>query len=152
MVAPAEKETRGKSVSCAVSVAMMCAMQRRNMDMMCYYDARIGTSVYGGLFNPLTFEPFCTYYGFKAFGELYTMGTEIACETDNPAVYALAATDGKKNNILIANTGEDTWVDCKFAGTPVAYLIDEDHMMEKVEIGPDGFTMKQNQVIYIEEA
>ena len=145
------RQTRGKSVSCAASVAMMCAMQRRNMDMMCYYDARIGISMYGGLFNPLTFEPFCTYYGFKAFGKLYAMGTEITCETDNPAVYALGATDGNTNGILLANMGEDTWVDCKFTGTPVAYLIDEDHMMEKVEISPDGFMLHQNQVIYIEE-
>ena len=73
------RETKGTSFSCANSVAMMCAMQSAEMDMMCYYDARISTSMYAGLFNPITFEPFCSYYGFKAFGNLYRLGTQLKC-------------------------------------------------------------------------
>ena len=119
---------------------------------MCYYDARIGTSIYGGLFNPLTYGPFCTYYGFKAFGKLYALGTQVACSTDNPAVYATAATDGKTNGVLIANTGEATQILCPFTGKTTAYLIDEDHFMTETEINASDFVLEANQVIYIEEA
>ena len=145
------RETRGKSVACANTVAMMCAMQNKKMDMMCYYDARLGVSMYGGLFNPLTYLPFSTYYGLKAFGELYVMGTQIECSVDNPAVYALAATDGKKTGILITNTGEDTEICSSLGKSAKVYLIDEEHMMEEVAFSADNFQLKQNQVVYIEE-
>ena len=144
------KETKGKSVSCANSVAMMCAMQSTKMDMMCYYDARISTSMYGGMFNPLTFEPFAVYYGFKAFGNLYRLGTQLRCDCDNKNVYAAAATDGSKNAVLIANIGEDTEVSLNMSNI-IAYLIDEQHLMEQVDINAENFTLAKNQVIYIEE-
>lgn len=145
------RETRGKSVACANAVAMMCAMQNTKMEVMCFYDARIGTSMYGGLFNPLTFEPFCTYYGFKAFGKLYALGTQVTCSADNPAVYSVAATDGKTNGVLIANTGEATQILCPFTGKTTAYLIDEDHFMTETDIHASDFVLEPNQVIYIEE-
>ena len=129
----------------------MCAMQNHRMEMMCYYDARLGVAMYGGLFNPLTYLPFCTYYGLKAFGELYVMGTQIECSVDNPAVYALAATDGKKTGILIANTGDDTEICSSLGESAKVYLIDEEHMMEEVAFNADNFQLKQNQVVYIEE-
>ena len=71
-----KKELRGTSFASANAAAMMCAMQNKKTDILCYYDARIGQSVYGGLFNPITYEPFCTYYTFAAFGELYRLGSQ----------------------------------------------------------------------------
>ena len=63
-------EERGKSVSSAKSMAVMCAMQKEDAEMLCYYDARIDFSPYGGMFTPMTYEPLCTYYSFAAFGKM----------------------------------------------------------------------------------
>lgn len=147
----AKREERGESVASAMAAALMCAMQDTKMEMMCYYDARIGISVYGGLFNPLTFEPFCTYYSFKAFGNLYKLGTEIETSCDNENVYVLGATDGEKTGILIANTGEDTEICINATCNVNAYIIDKEHLYEKTNINLNGFELKQHQVIYIEE-
>ena len=146
----ASKEERGKSVASANAAAMMCAMQNRKMDMMCYYDARIGTTFYGGMFHPMSYEPLCTYYSFKAFGALYALGTQIACNCDCDHVYTLAATDGEKTGILIANIGPDTELSLLAAASATAYLIDEDHFMVPVSLNPKQFLLKENQVLYLE--
>jgi hypothetical protein len=53
----------------------------------------------------------------KAFGELYVLGTQIKCECDNPSVYTLAATNGKRGAILISNpTDNDVPLELDFAG------------------------------------
>lgn len=144
------RATRGKSVDAARITAMMCAMQNTKMSVMCFYDARIGCSLYGGLFNPLTFQPFCAYYAFKAFGNLYKMETQVECTCDNPAVYSLMATDGNKSGVLLSNVGETTQIKTDFNGNLQAYLIDENNMMEPISINPKDFKLEQNQVIYIE--
>ena len=144
------REERGRAVACANATAMMCAMQDTKMYMMNYYDARIGISVYGGLFNPLTFEPFTTYYGFKAFGKLYKLGTQVRSECDSQDVYVTAATDGDKKGVLIANIGEDTEITTNLDAGMRVYLIDDEHMMEEIECEASQFTLRQNQVIYME--
>ena len=136
----------------ANAAAMMCVMQNQKMDMMCYYDARIGTSIYGGMFHPMSYEPLCTYYSFKAFGTLYALGTQIACNCDCDHVYTLAATDGEKTGILISNTGPDTELSLPGILPTDAYLIDEDHFMTPTELDPQQFLLKENQVLYIEAA
>ena len=146
----ANREQRGESIASATTLAMMCALHRTRMEMMCYYDARIDVSVYGGLFNPLTFEPFCTYYGFKAFGDLYRLGTEIETHSDNENVYVLGATDGKETGILITNIGEDTEIHIDYSKNATAYLIDKEHLYEKTDINLDCFELKKNQTVYIE--
>lgn len=56
-------EHRGTSFASAQAVAMMIAMHKETKnDILCYYDARIGPSLYGGMFNPLNHKPLCTYY------------------------------------------------------------------------------------------
>ncbi len=39
----------------------MISQQNKKTKIGCFYDARIDVSLYIGLFNPLTLEPFCTY-------------------------------------------------------------------------------------------
>ena len=73
----ASLKDRGTGKAAANIAAMMCAMQDARMDMMCYYDARISTSVYAGLFNPMTYKPLPSYYAMKAFGQLYRLGTHL---------------------------------------------------------------------------
>ena len=141
---------RGKSVASANTAAMMCAMQNTKMSLMCYYDARLGISMYGGLFNPMTYEPLCTYYVFKAFGNLYELGEQVKAECDEKDVYVLAATDGDRRGILISNTGKDKEIKLDCGLNMKAYLIDEDNFYKEKNIDTASFTLKENQVIYLE--
>ena len=146
------RETRGTTKASADVAAMMMAMHRTKMSMMCYYDARIDISVYGGLFNPLTCEPFCTYYSFKAFGKLYALGNQIEVTGDGEdGLYAMAATDGNARGILIANIGEDKEIETDLGRGYTAYIIDEKHFMTKKRMSVKKFTIKQYETLYIEK-
>lgn len=145
-----QNEYKGKRAPCANAVALLCAMQNTKMEMMCYYDMRIAAGGYSGFFNPLTIEPFCIYYGFKAFGKLYALGQQVACTSDNEQVYALAATDGKTLGVLVSNIGEDTEVSMSLLAGAKAYLVDEAHMLEETELDASEFTLEKDQVVYFE--
>ncbi|MBQ2967529.1 MAG: hypothetical protein IJE10_05365 [Clostridia bacterium] len=140
---------RGKSVASVQACAMLCGMQSTKTTMLCYYDARIGHSVYGGLFNPITYEPFCTYYPFKAFGELYKMGTQVACDSDDSEVYAVAAMGNGKKGVLIANCNKEpitlkTNLEVDFK----LYRIDENHLMTEDIFAPE-IEVDAEQVLFI---
>ena len=146
------KDLRGTSIPCAKAAAFMCAMQDSLEDMLCYYDARIGSSIYGGMFNPITYEPFCTYYSFYAFGQLYALGNQVACDVSADEVYALAATDGTRRAVLIANISdaEQSFTTDLPEGMKV-YVIDEEHHCTLSEISPRSFTIGKYQVYFISE-
>lgn len=144
-------EELGKSVACATAVANMCGLQNTKLKVACYYDAKIYGGAYGGLFNCLTKEPYCAYYGFKAFGKLYALGNQIECKTDNELVFANAATDGKTTAVLVSNIGEDTEIELSANGEYSAYLIDETHTFAEVEMKDNCIELKQNQVLYLEK-
>lgn len=95
--------TRGTLEHAAEITGMMLAFQDAPVDTAMFYDARFGTSIYGGMFNPLTGEPFPAYYGFRAFHELYKCGTQVALENDTAGIYAVAATGTDHGCIVIAN-------------------------------------------------
>lgn len=137
----------GKSYSSAQVTAMMCAMQNSQTDMLFYYDTRIIASPYGGLFNAYTRKPCCTYYAFMAFNELYKLGAQVQCVCDNDSVYALGATNGEQNALLIVNTGEDTSVKTNLSGAYKAYLLDEDNFLTEQELSIKEFALKSNQVV-----
>ena len=148
-----EMQTRGRSSASANAAAMMIAMQATKMSMMCYYDARLGISVYAGFFNPLTREPFCTYYSFKAFGKLYAMGDQVEISGDlGDGLYAIAATNGKERGVLITNIGEETKeLETNLESGYTAYVIDEKHFMTKKRISAKGFAIKRNETLYLEK-
>ncbi len=148
--ANAKVEERGTALACATTVGMMCEMQNHRMEMMCFYDARIGHSVYGGLFSPLTYEPMCTWYGFKAFGKLYGLGKQAACSYEQEGLYVLAATDGQRRGTVLANLGEETKISTNLSPSMKAYVIDEEHFFEEVQINVQEFSIQKNQVLYIE--
>lgn len=143
------REAKGTAFAASNALANMIAMQNTKMSMMCYYDARVGVSVYGGLFNPMTLEPLPAYYSFKAFGSLYRLGTSVYTECDNENVYALASTNGEKTAVVITNLGDDTDVTINFKGN--AYVIDEGHPMTETNINFEAFTLSKNSIIYIED-
>jgi hypothetical protein len=145
-------ETRGTTKASADVAAMMMAMHETKMSMMCFYDARFGTSVYAGLFNPLTAEPFCTYYSFKAFGKLYALENQIEVSGDlGDGLYAMAATNGRDRAILITNIGEDKEIETNLGRGYTAYAIDEKHFITKKRISTKSFKLKKYDTLYIEK-
>lgn len=102
-----EHKMRSSAKVAADTFAVMLGMQKTKTYMLNYYDARIGQSVYGGMFNPDTYESYKTYYGFLAFNTAYKLGSEIITESDDKDVYVLGARNDKKGVILIANIKEE---------------------------------------------
>ncbi|MBE6590442.1 MAG: hypothetical protein E7646_00200 [Ruminococcaceae bacterium] len=108
---------RSSPVAAAKTLAFMLLMQNTPTDIMCYYDARIGHSAYGGMFNPDTLYPYRNYYSFCQFNTLYSLGEQYHSQTDNPNVYCCAAAKDKKAALVIANTCEhETICDIKIEG------------------------------------
>lgn len=114
----ARPQERGTPMHAAVAAAVLSVAQEEPIDNAMFYDARMGVSMYGGMFNPLTQLPFPTYYAFMAFDELYRLGTEVKYEmNDSDGIYALAASNGKRGAILISNpTQDDVPLELNFEG------------------------------------
>ena len=146
------RDTRGTTKSSADVAAMMMAMQDTKMSVMCYYDARMGISVYGGLFNPMTYTPYCTYYSFKAFGKLYALGDQEEVTGDlGKGLYAMAATNGSDRGILITNIGEEKTVETNLGRGYKVYRIDEKHLMTETRMSVKKIKLKQYETLYLEK-
>lgn len=141
-------EYRGTSYASAQAAAMMIAMHDKKTELMCYYDARLGASVYGGLFNPLDHKPLCTYYSFKAFGELYALGKRVEAVGGNSDVRLLAAKGDDKRAVLISNTGDTVEIETGLSEMNVI-LIDKEHHFAKTDYNSENFTLEKNQVVLI---
>ena len=85
----------------AFDAAFLCEGQKTSVDMLMYYDAR--PSIFNGIFDYYTMRPIKGYHVFCGWNELYALGTEVFSETDDPELYAAAATDGEKKGIMIAH-------------------------------------------------
>ena len=83
--------------------AMMIAMQNANPSVLCIYDMRNNNAPYCPLFNPITKRPIHAYYSLVAFNNLYSLGTQVELSCDTEDLYALCATDGDRNALLISN-------------------------------------------------
>ena len=88
--------------------AMMIAMQHGHTDACMIYDMRTNTAPYCPLFDIKTHKPIHAYYSLVAFNQLYKLGYQVQSECDTDRLYALAASDGKCNAILLANLTEKT--------------------------------------------
>ncbi len=140
----------GTSEACAKAAAMMLAMQNSSVTTLCYYDARVCFSMYGGLFNPITYGPFCAYYAFKAFGKLYSLGTQVSCSWDGDGLYALAAKGDVGNAIMIANpTADAVSIDCPAAAGLKVSLIDENHLLTETDLDPTCFSLGAYQTAFL---
>ena len=123
---------RGTGYHAAEVTAMMLAMQNGYTDMLMIYDARMQGSDYCALFDPMTHKPFHAYYALAAFNALYKLGTQVSLECDTEDLYAVAASDGKRNAILISNlSGETQSLDIDGVSLEGAhwYLIDDSRLL-----------------------
>ena len=96
----------------------------------------------------MTYLPLCTYFSFKAFGELYALGEETGCAYEgNDEIYALAAAgENGGRAALITNVGDDCEMTANLSGMK-AFLIDEEHLMTETDIDPAKFTLGQYQTV-----
>lgn len=138
----------GTSYASARAAATMLRMQKTRMTVMCYYDARMKATMYGGLFHPLKRQPVSTYYSFQAFGELYTLGNEVECECEALAAVGAVDCDGTRRAVMLVNVGEAVCV----RGIPAdmkAYLVDADHFLTETPVADGSITLAENQVVLL---
>jgi len=102
-----QPNARGSAKHAALTAGMMLALQNTPMETAMFYDARYGTSIYGGMFNPLTGEPFKAYYSFMAFAELYKREVQTELTMEIPGVYGLAAGTAEDGCIVLSNTNAE---------------------------------------------
>ena len=93
----------GTAHHAAEVAAMIVALQQGHTDVACIYDMRTNTAPYCPLFDIKTHKPIHAYYALVAFNILYKLGWQVECESDNGRLYALAASNGVKNAMLLAN-------------------------------------------------
>lgn len=142
---------RGTAYHMSCVMACIAAMQNGHVSQMELYDARVGASPYGALFNPITYKPFPAYYGLVAYNELYKLGMQVEAQTDNQDVYVLAASDGKTEKMMIVNSSENH-VELSYSGVDAdafkhAWMIDEDRSLGWV---PDIKEMPPYSLLLIE--
>ncbi len=126
---------------------MFIAMQNTATDLLCYYDGQLESS-YGGLWNPLTYKPFKAYHIFRAFNELYKLGTQYpiveadAYGTLAEGLRALAAGNGQTVAVLLCNTGAATTVTAPAGDKNWAvYVLDNDHDLDELTTVTGGETV-----------
>lgn len=101
-----DKAHRDSPIGAAKTLGFMLLMQNTSTDVMCYYDAGIGYSDYKGLFNPDTGAPYRTYYAFSMFNALYRLKNQVAVTQSGENLCALAAADGGKASLVLANPAD----------------------------------------------
>ncbi len=116
----------------AKTLGFMLMMQNTSTDLMCFYDARLGPSDYGSLFNPDTYHPYRTYYSMMMFNSLYRLGNSVRAESGDPHLFAHGAVKGRRAALALANVNEEplrVTVDIKnFSAEDVEILrIDEEN-------------------------
>ena len=88
--------------------AVMIAMQHGHTDACMIYDMRTNTAPFCPLFDIKTHKPIHAYYALVAFNQLYKLGNQVESECDVDRLYTLAASNGKRNALLLANlTGKN---------------------------------------------
>ena len=119
-------------------------------DILCYYDAKIGLGSYNGMFEPITKQPTCLYYSFKAFGYLYALKNQVECNLSTTNVCALASSLNGNNAVLITNPSDnDETITLNVDSSYSVYVIDQDNLCVKTNLNPTNFTIKQNQVVLV---
>jgi hypothetical protein len=91
--------------SCNV-VEMMLRMQNTTVDMLMYYDGQVHGR-YQGMYNPITLEPFKTYYVFKAFSKLYSLKNQAEVLNAPEGISCVAAASEDKKAVLMTNKNSD---------------------------------------------
>jgi len=122
---------RKNHIGASMCAATMCIMQQGSLDKAMYYDAT-PTRGYCGIYNFPEMTLTKTYFVFKAFNELYKLGTAVkTTDRKDKEVYAIASIDKKTGNkaILAVNYSPNQQrVKFNFEGQPTSVVvINEDY-------------------------
>ena len=66
-------------------------------------------------------------------------------------LYAMAATNGEKQGILITNIGDDKEIETNLGRGYTVYRIDEKHPMTKARLSVKSFKLRKFDTLYIEK-
>lgn len=90
----------------AHAVSVFSVLQKTPLSIATYYLADMVLEHYCGLFEYSGFKfdvnPTKTFYSFKAFNELYKLGTDVPIDTED-GIYALAAKNENEAAVLLTN-------------------------------------------------
>ena len=91
----------------ANQTSMLLMFQNKGVDLAYYYDGDDDAQMWAGLFVKGR-QPSSAYYGFRAFGQLYKLGSQVEIKNKlRKDLYAVAAKDAQGNAaLLIANVSE----------------------------------------------
>jgi len=141
---------RGTEHHSALVTAMMLGMQKAPVDLLVFYDARLGGSPYGALFDPYTYKPWHTYYSLVAFDHLYKLGDEVYTDCDTDGIYVAAASDGKSSAMVISNISDNA-AELNISGADLSraryHVIDQQRLLSW---SPKITKINKNQVVLIE--
>jgi len=128
-------EMRGMAGATFVA-ATFALLQKASVDKAMYYDA-LPTRKYCGLYCYPENRVSRTYYVFRAFNELYRLGTAVECSSgeQEDGIYCIAAKDddGKRAALLVANRLKQRQFAplelCGIEGEPEILLLDQDRVL-----------------------
>jgi hypothetical protein len=96
----------GTARQAALLADTIVRLQNSPVELAAIYDARCAPGMYSPLFDPAAWAPRKAYYAFRAFGELYALGTEVPVSCSNKEIAALAAlgSDGSAAMMVVNPT------------------------------------------------
>jgi hypothetical protein len=128
----------GTARQAALVADTIVRLQNSPVDLAAIYDARCGPGMYSPLFDPAAWAPRKAYYAFRAFGELYALGTEVPVSCSNKAIAALAAigSDGDVALMVVNPTDKALPFIADFGGRSVksVHVTDERREWSEAEI------------------
>lgn len=102
---------RKKLQGAAHAVSVFSLLQKTSVSIAAYYAVDMELSTYCGLFEYSGLKNIVnrtkTFYSFKAFNELYKLGTDVSIDVEK-GLYALAAKNESEAAILITNYLSET--------------------------------------------
>ena len=93
-----------------LTASTMCVGQYEPIDMMLYYDLRIG-SVFNNVFTRKA-QPMPAYWAFYSWGRMSKLGTSVQTTSDNPEISVAAATNPNRTSsgILVSRLNVETGI------------------------------------------
>lgn len=152
---------------CAFMSAVMCAMQKTNVNKMMYYDVQNGTVWNGAFGGPVSSGVHGSgghrprrrpgYYALKAWNTLKKLGTQVdaSCELNN--VYLTAAKGEKDQIAMLLSYFEDSagyndekpedrefQIECPGDRQWIAFVVDDFHTYTPVQMPEGKLTLPGN--------
>ena len=149
--------------ACFFSACMAAAQNNPDIDMLMYYDARMGA--FNGLFDYYTMRPLKGYYPYYLFANLYDLGSQAYSSSDDEDVYVVAAKNGEKKAVMITYYAEndnkwEKYINIDFGTNDFdgkqILITDKDSTLgayagATIKDGKVTLFVQRNTIIYIEE-